>query len=190
MARACRAAGEFLHEVAAIDEEIGTANRLQLGPWIDRTETRRSSGRCRMSITHKLVGMQRASPPWDHDAHRRGELMWPPQPERLNPDRDGSAAAASARRGYCRSRRGRPRGPRPARGGDLSRACLSAGRSPVMVTTDTTAALRAAAQRLVDAIENDETRSGGLLSRMTLRRMPSCVGCCSRRGSKAHLACN
>lgn len=38
-----------------------------------------------------------------------------------------------------------------------------------MVTTDT-AALRAAAQRLVDAIEDDETRSGGLLSRLTLRR--------------------
>ena len=33
-----------------------------------------------------------------------------------------------------------------------------------------TAALRAAAQRLVDAIEADEHRSGGLLSRMTLKR--------------------
>jgi len=33
-----------------------------------------------------------------------------------------------------------------------------------------TAALRAAAQRLVDAIENDETRSGGLISRISLRR--------------------
>jgi hypothetical protein len=32
------------------------------------------------------------------------------------------------------------------------------------------AALRAAAQRLLDAIEDDETRSGGLLSRMTLKR--------------------
>ena len=38
-----------------------------------------------------------------------------------------------------------------------------------MVTTDT-AALRAAAQRLVDSIENDETRSGGLISRISLRR--------------------
>ena len=33
-----------------------------------------------------------------------------------------------------------------------------------------TAALRAAAQRLVDAIEDDEHRSGGLLSRATLMR--------------------
>ncbi len=38
-----------------------------------------------------------------------------------------------------------------------------------MVTTDT-AALRSAAQRLVDAIEDDETRSGGLISRSSLRR--------------------
>lgn len=30
--------------------------------------------------------------------------------------------------------------------------------------------MRSAAQRLVDAIEDDETRGGGLLSRMTLRR--------------------
>jgi hypothetical protein len=38
-----------------------------------------------------------------------------------------------------------------------------------MVTTDA-AALRAAAQRLTDAVEDDERRSGGLLSRMTLKR--------------------
>jgi hypothetical protein len=33
-----------------------------------------------------------------------------------------------------------------------------------------TAALRAAAQRLVDSIETDEHRSGGLLSRISLKR--------------------
>ena len=33
-----------------------------------------------------------------------------------------------------------------------------------------TAALRAAAQALTDAVEDDERRSGGLLSRLTLKR--------------------
>ena len=37
-----------------------------------------------------------------------------------------------------------------------------------MVTTDT--ALRAAARALTDAVEDDERRSGGLLSRTTLKR--------------------
>ena len=41
------------------------------------------------------------------------------------------------------------------------------------MTTDT-AALRPAAQRLVDAIEDDETRSGGLISRRSRGAAPSC----------------
>ena len=50
-----------------------------------------------------------------------------------------------------------------------------------MVTTDT-AALRAAAQALTDAVEDDERRSGGLLSRTTLRRSAELRRCCLKRG--------
>ena len=74
----------YLHEVAAVDEEIGTSNRLRLGPWLDRTETIARPGVSDLD-QHKLVSMATRLPPWDHDAHRSGALMWPPQPERLNP---------------------------------------------------------------------------------------------------------
>ena len=74
----------FLHEVAAIDEEIGTSNRLKLGPWIDRVETIARPGVGDVD-THKIVGMHTRIPPWVHDAHRSGALLWPPQPEGSTP---------------------------------------------------------------------------------------------------------
>ena len=74
----------FLHEVTAVDEEIGTANRLKLGVWIDRTETIARPGVSDLD-QHKLVSMATRLPPWDHDAHRSGELLWPPQAQRLDP---------------------------------------------------------------------------------------------------------
>ena len=75
---------EYLHEVAAIDEEIATSNRLRLGPWLDRTESVARPGVSDLD-QHKLVSMATRLPPWDHDAHRSGQLLWPPQPERLDP---------------------------------------------------------------------------------------------------------
>ena len=33
---------------------------------------------------HKIVGMATRFPPWYHDAHRSGALLWPPQPPKLN----------------------------------------------------------------------------------------------------------
>jgi hypothetical protein len=74
---------EYLHEVAAIDEEIGTSNRLQLGPWLDRTESIARPGVSDLD-QHKLVSMATRLPPWDHDAHRSGALLWPPQPPKLD----------------------------------------------------------------------------------------------------------
>ena len=75
---------EYLHEVAAVDEEIATSNRLRLGPWLDRTESVARPGVSDLD-QHKLVSMATRLPPWDHDAHRSGALLWPPQPERLDP---------------------------------------------------------------------------------------------------------
>jgi hypothetical protein len=74
----------YLHEVATVDEEIGTSNRLRLGPWLDRTESVARPGVSDLD-QHKLVSMATRLPPWDHDAHRSGELLWPPQPARLDP---------------------------------------------------------------------------------------------------------
>ena len=81
----------YLHEVAAVDEEIGTSNRLRLGPWLDRTETIARPGVSDLD-QHKLVSMATRLPPWDHDAHRSGALLWPPQPARLNPARWSAGA--------------------------------------------------------------------------------------------------
>ena len=97
----------FLHEVAAVDEEIGTANRLKLGLWLDRTETVARPGVSDLD-QHKLVSMATRLPPWDHDAHRSGELLWPPQPQRLDPARWCRRRCGSARRPLPR-RRWRPR---------------------------------------------------------------------------------
>ena len=74
----------YLHEVAAVDEAIGTSKRLRLGPWLDRTESIARPGVSDLD-QHKLVSMATRLPPWDHDAHRSGALMWPPQPARLDP---------------------------------------------------------------------------------------------------------
>ncbi len=74
----------YLHEIAAIDEEIATSNRLRLGPWLDRTESVARPGVSDLD-QHKLVSMATRLPPWDHDAHRSGELLWPPQAQRLDP---------------------------------------------------------------------------------------------------------
>ena len=73
----------FLHEVAAIDAEVNSANRLKLGPWLDKVETIARAGVGDVD-THKLVGLHTRVPPWSHDAHRRGELMWPPQAPKLD----------------------------------------------------------------------------------------------------------
>ncbi len=74
----------FLHEVAAVDGEINAANRLKLGVWIDKVETVARPGVGDID-THKLTGMHTRLAPWDHDQHRAGELLWPPQPPKLNP---------------------------------------------------------------------------------------------------------
>ena len=158
----------YLHEVAAIDEEINNANRLKLGPWLDRTETVARPGVGDVD-THKIVGMHTRIPPWEHDEHRSGALLWPPQAERLDtaplvpqPLRQlEEAVAAEAREAtkIASSLRSEPSRARSA----------PQGIGWLMVTTDT-AALRAAAQALTDAVEDDERRSGGLLSRTTLRR--------------------
>ena len=73
----------FLHEIAAVDAEINNANRLKLGPWLDRVETIARPGVGDVD-THKIVGMHTRLPVWDHDQHRAGQLLWPPQPERLD----------------------------------------------------------------------------------------------------------
>ncbi len=67
---------EFLRQVAAVDEEIGAANRIRLGQWIDRTETvARGIGEMDQ---HRLVSRGTRVPPWDPEAHKAGHMLWPP----------------------------------------------------------------------------------------------------------------
>jgi hypothetical protein len=73
----------YLHEIATVDAEIATSNRLRLGPWLERTESIARPGVSDLD-QHKLVSMATRLPPWSHDEHRSGALLWPPQPERLN----------------------------------------------------------------------------------------------------------
>ena len=73
----------FLHEVAAVDEEIAAANRMMLGPWIDRTETVARPGVGEID-THRVTGLHTRIPPWSHDEHRSGALLWPPQAPKLD----------------------------------------------------------------------------------------------------------
>ena len=96
--------------------------------------------------------------------------LWPPQRE-ARPRGDGSAGDGEARGGHCRGGGGGDADRVPARGGKPSRArSAPQGVGGLMGMTTDTAALRAAAQRLVDSIENDERRTGGLISRISLRR--------------------
>ncbi len=83
MARHAEPLAAYLHEVAVVDEEIGTANRTKLGPWIDKVETVARPGVGDID-THKIVGLHTRIPPWSHDEHRSGALLWPPQPPKLD----------------------------------------------------------------------------------------------------------
>ena len=104
---------EFLHEVAEIDAEINNANRLKLGPWIDKVETIARPGVGDID-THKLVGLHTRIPPWDHDEHRSGELLWPPSPPQLDMLALVPAAFAAALRGEGQGGSGFGRSPRRA----------------------------------------------------------------------------
>ena len=103
----------YLHEVAAVDEEIATANRLRLGPWLDRTETIARPGVSDLD-QHKLVSMATRLPPWDHDAHRSRRAAMAAAAAAARPQRDGAGGAAAARGGHCRRGEGGHEGRVPA----------------------------------------------------------------------------
>ncbi len=118
------------------------------------------------------------SPPWDHDPHRSGELMWPPQPERLDPRRwcprswaarrgcwgrgEGGRAGASRLRKRTAFRRERAGRYWPAHGDERHRRLAGCGagpdrrgrgrRAPLgrFVFADDVAALRRAARLLFE----------------------------------------
>jgi hypothetical protein len=73
----------FLREIAAVDEEVAAANRTKLGAWLDKVETVARPGVGDID-SHKLVGLHTRIPPWDHSAHRMGEMLWPPPQPKLD----------------------------------------------------------------------------------------------------------
>ena len=123
-----------------------------------------------MRDTHKIVGMHTRIPPWSHDAHRSGALLWPPQPPKL--DLAAMVPEALRQREEAIAAEAKEATKIASRLEEANR--LREGSAPQgvgwLMGMNEIAALRAAAQALTDAVEDDERRSGGLLSRLTLKR--------------------